>query len=97
MSNFRVRLFAGFDAEINDDDQELIVVCSDNDWEDYCVVHIPGFDTYASADIAEVWAEFHRNGGQKTIGQTIGYETIFKRGETQQLKSTFTVVIDKVS
>ena len=94
MSEIRVRLFAGSDAEIKEDEEDLIVVCPPDEWEEYRIVHIPGFDTYASADIGVVWTEFHRNGGQPTIGETTGYETYFKRGETHQLKTVYTVVID---
>lgn len=65
-----------------------------NDWQKLDALRLPGFDGRVHLSLSGFWSAALANRSVRFEQQIEGLETIMKFGNTQQLRTLYTVVLD---
>ena len=64
------------------------------EWHNYRQIKQPGFDGAQTINLNDLWLQVFSQYPKSIQMEVVGYETIVKYGNTQQLTEKFTVVAD---
>lgn len=65
-----------------------------DDWQKLDALRLPGFDGRVHLSLSDFWSAALADGGPRFEQQIEGLETIVKFGNTQQLRTLYTVVLE---
>ena len=65
-----------------------------DEWHDYRQIKQPGFDGSQTIHLNDLWLQVFSQYPEKIQMDVVGYETIVKYNNTQQLTEKFTVLAD---
>jgi len=93
IKSFLVEIFSGSSIE---GEAEYTCHGINDEWLDYQLVKLPGFDGVITVSLENVWQQALKGNESCYIVPVIGYETIIKFGDTMQMKSHFTVKLSLI-
>jgi len=65
----------------------------EHEWNDLQMVRLPGFSSYESMDLREVWIHIFEQSLKKYTTEVVALETIRKFGDSMQLQTLYRVKI----